>query len=125
MRAIHYHCYYYINSPALKDRLWEGAGGGEGGCSSVGKAPNAKAKHNIDTGLTSQCGNAFFSHRQLPVQTLLQCTVPMRSYMHQNCAHVKNPQHWQPYQCPNTNKTLHTLVKMGSIALAAAVALAR
>ena len=41
------------------------------------------------------------------------------------CAHVKSPQHWQPYQCPNTNKILHTLVEMGSIALAAAVAIAR
>ena len=33
------------------------------------------------------------------------------------CAHVKNPKHWEPYH----TKILHTLIGMGSAALATAV----
>ena len=39
------------------------------------------------------------------------------------CTHIKNPKPWQPYQLPlfGHRKILHTLIGMGSAALAAAV----
>ena len=40
------------------------------------------------------------------------------------CAHVKNPKRWQPCLCFGDTKIPHTLLGMGSAALAAAVAFA-
>ncbi len=82
---------------------------------------------NTDVGLSPQCSKGFFfAPSQLSVQTLtvsvqLQCAIACIS----SCAHFKHPKHWQPYNCLDTQKyctdILHTLIGMGSAALAATV----
>ena len=82
---------------------------------------------NTDVGLSPQCSKGFFfAPSQLSVQTLtvsvqLQCAIACIS----SCAHFKHPKLWQPYNCLDTQKyctdILHTLIGMGSAALAAAV----
>ena len=53
-----------------------------------------------------RCGKGFFSQSQLSVQTLLRClySPPCAIAGISICAHVKNPQHWQPYHCLGTRQ---------------------
>ena len=64
----------------------------------------------------------FFSWDQLSVLTLFQCShSPLcAAACISNHVHIKNPKHWQPYHCMDT-QILHTQIGMGSAALAAAV----
>ena len=84
----------------------------EGRDNSVGSRPTEKP------GLSPRCGS-----RQLSVQNLLQalynptCAIAFINIR----AHVKNLKHWQPCHCLDTQKILHTLTGMGSVALATAV----
>ena len=65
----------------------------------------------------TQCGAGSVGFPAVPRQTLT-CTIVCINI----CTHVKNPKHWQPYHCLDTLwKILHTLIEMGSAALAAAV----
>ena len=99
--------------------------------SSVGRASDWKARRNTDAGSSPRCGKGFFSQSQLPVKTLLRCpySPPCAVACTNICAHVKNLKHWQSYHCLDTrmwegtsrSKILHTLVGMGSAALATAV----
>ena len=53
----------------------------------------------------------------LPVSVQPPCAIACINI----CADVKNPKHWQPYHCLDIRKIVHTLIGMGSAALAAAV----
>ena len=82
------------------------------GNSSVGRASDRKARRNTDMGSTAQCDKGFFSQSQVPVQTLLRCPYSPRvqlAYIN-NCAQVKNPEEWQPYNSSvwTQENTTHT-----------------
>ena len=56
------------------------------------------------------------------VRTLLGCPYsPLCAVACISCAHVRNSKHWQPYSFLGHTKILHTLIGMGSAALAADV----
>ena len=82
--------------------------------------------HFQQLSLSHLCGKGIFSQSQLPVKTLLWCLYSPHVQWHaclNICVHVKYHKHWQPYHCldPHTQKILHSLIGVGSAALAAAV----
>ena len=83
--------------------------------SSAGRASDWRARRNADAGLIPQCFKGFFLKCRLSVQTLLQC-----SYNPHEQSHASTSVH--TLKMPNTGhrKRLHSLIEMGSIALAAA-----
>ena len=91
--------------------------------SPVGRASSWKARHNTDEGLSSQDSKEFFSQSTSSADSYLTvsvqpvCEIACISI----CVHIKNPKHWQPHHCLDTQKILHTLIGMGSAAFAAAV----
>ena len=71
-----------------------------GGDSSVGRASDRKARRNTDTVSTTQCDKGFFffsestsSADSVTVSVQPSCAI---AYVN-NCAHVKSPEEWQPY----------------------------
>ena len=95
------------------------------GDSSVGRASDWTAKHNTDAGSSPRCGKGFFflflpesafNADYLTVSVQPPCAIACIN----NCVHLKNPKHRQPYHCLDT-WILHALIGMGSAALAAAV----
>ena len=68
----------------------------------------------------------FFSSDQLSVLTLFQCShSPLcAAACISNHVHIKNPKHWQPCYCLDT-EILRTLLGMSSAVLVAVVALLR
>ena len=92
--------------------------------SSVGRVSEWKARHNTDAGLSPPCGMGFFPKVNFQCR-LLQClySPPCSVACINICVHIKNPQQqrWQTYHLFGHTKILHTLIGMGSSALAAAV----
>ena len=83
--------------------------------------PTEKPGSNTDAGSSPQCRKGFVSQSQLPVRTLLRCSYSPRVQSHASTSvrALKTPKHWQLWL--GHTKTLHTLIGMGSAALAAAV----
>ena len=82
---------------------------------SVGRVRQQKARHSADVGSIPRCSMRLFSHTPLSLQPLTPFS-PVCSHTQQHlcmCCDDKNGKQWQPY-C--------TLIKMGSVALAAAIA---
>ena len=77
-------------------------------------------------GLILQCGKGILSQSQLSVQTLLWCLYkPLRARIN-ICVHVeKKSQTMAATPLFGHPKILHTMARMGSAALVAAVALPR
>ena len=75
-----------------------------------------------DAGLSPRCGKGFFSERQHPLQTLLQC---LYSRHVQSCAstsvHAFKISTLATIPLSGHTKILHTLIGMGRVTLAAAV----
>ena len=65
------------------------------GCSSGGKASD---RYAAEAGSIPRCGKGFFSQSQPAVQTLLRRPYSPRVQSHAlTFAHVKDPEHWQPF----------------------------
>ena len=105
-----------FRSPLPRWPLLLGAGN-----SSVGRPSDWKAKRNTDAGSIPRYGKGFFSQSQLPVQTVLRCPYsPVCNRMHQHlCARYKS-QTLAAVPLSGHTKILHTLIEVGSAALAAA-----
>ena len=78
-----------------------------------------------DSGQTYRCIKGFFSQSAFSAESPAVSVQPLCAITCMNiCVYIKNPIHWQPYRCLHT-QILHTLVGLGSVALAAVVALTR
>ena len=62
-----------------------------------------KPRRNTDAGSSPRCGIGFFSHCQLPVQTLSRCSCAIACI--NVCAHVKNCSHTIVWTQRNTAHT--------------------
>ena len=86
---------------------------------------SGKARRNADAGSSPRREKGFFAQSQLSVQTLSRCphspSVQSHASTSVRALKKKNPKHWQPYCClyRHTKKTPHSLVTVGSAALAA------
>ena len=81
--------------------------------SSVGRAPDWKARHNTDARSSPQCSKGFFSQSQLSLKTLLRCPYSPCVQLHASC--------YTAIPLFGHKNIPHTPTGMGSPALAAAV----
>ena len=74
----------------------------------------------IQTGSSPRCGEGLVlpestsSADSLTVSVQPPCEIACINI----CVHVKNPKHWQPHHCLEYRKIIHTLIRIGSAALA-------
>ena len=75
---------------------------------SDGRASDWKTRRNTNTGSSPRCGKGFFFQSTSSVDSLTVSVQPPCAIACINIyVHVKNPNHWQPYDCLDT-RTYYT-----------------